>query len=201
MKKILVMVAVAMMTAMNVSAQNGYNDTKHEMAVSIGLYSNSQWLDVLENATVIIASGTTASFDNDRFIGPLSAEYFYHMKPWVGVGGIFVYGNNKQDILFSGKKDGELSHAYYTLMPAVKFDWLRKKHFGMYSKLAVGMTLRTESVDSDDPDVKSEDETMTHVNWHLSLLGIEAGSPAIRAFAELGFGEQGILQAGVRYKF
>ena len=201
MKKILVMVAVALMTAMSAQAQSNGYDTKHEVSVSYGIDSNSQWLDVLENTTLIIASGATASFDNDRFLGPISVEYFYHLKPWVGVGGIFAYGSNKQDILFSGKKDGELKHSYYTLMPAVKFDWLRKKHFGMYSKLAVGMTLRTENIEDSDPSVKSEDNTMMHLNWQASFLGIEAGSPTVRGFAELGFGEQGIILAGVRYKF
>ena len=38
-------------------------------------------------------------------------------------------------------------------------------------------------------------------NWQLSLIGVEAGSPYMRAFAELGFGEQGIVCAGLRYKF
>ena len=32
-------------------------------------------------------------------------------------------------------------------------------------------------------------------------IGIEAGGEAIRAFAELGFGEKGTLCAGLRYKF
>jgi hypothetical protein len=32
-------------------------------------------------------------------------------------------------------------------------------------------------------------------------IGLEAGSEAIRAFAELGFGEKGTLCAGLRYKF
>ena len=200
MKKLFLLAAVAIMTATSANAQSNGYDSKHEVALSLGLYSNSQWLDVLENVTLIVASGAKASFDNDRFMGPISAEYFYRLKPWIGVGGLFVYGNNKQDLKLDGVKDGEVKHAYYTLMPAVKFDWLRKQHFGMYSKLAVGMTLRKESIDSED-DVRSEDETMTHVNWQLSFLGIEAGGPTIRGFLELGTGEQGIILAGIRYKF
>lgn len=200
MKKNL-LVVVFMMAATTVNAQNGYDETKHEVAVSFGLYSNSQWVDVLERATIVTVSGATADFDNDRFIGPVSAEYFYHLKNWLGVGGIFAFGNNKQDIMFSGTKNGEVKHTYYTLMPSVKFDWLRKKHFGLYSKLAVGMTLRTESVDSNDPDVESDSETLTHFNWQASLLGIEAGSPTVRGFLEVGVGEQGCFLAGLRYKF
>jgi hypothetical protein len=54
-----------------------------------------------------------------------------------------------------------------------------------------------------DYDDGSEDysEKALLFNLQLSLIGVEAGSPNMRAFAELGFGEQGIVCAGLRYKF
>ena len=131
------MAAVAIMTAMSVNAQNGYDDTKHEVAISYGIDSNSQIIDVFEKIGGIMVG---AKFDNEKFFGPISAEYFYHVKNWLGVGGIFAYGQNKQDVMLGKDKIGESKNSYYTLMPAVKFDWLRKKNFGMYSKLAVGAT-------------------------------------------------------------
>ena len=198
MKKFLVLVAVAMMTAMNVSAQNGYDETKHEVAITLGIYSNSQIIDAFENIGGALVG---AKFENESFTGPISAEYFYHVKNWLGVGGIFAYGQNKQDVYLLGDKDGEIKNTYLTLMPAAKFDWLRKKHFGMYSKLAVGATLRNEKYDSVDPSSKDDSDSEVHVNWQVSLLGIEAGSPTIRGFLELGTGEQGIILVGVRYKF
>ena len=198
MKKLLVMVAVAMMTAMNVNAQNGYDETKHEVAISFGALSNSQIIDVFENIGGALVG---AKFENESFTGPISAEYFYHVKNWLGVGGILAYGQNKQDVYLLGDKDGVSKNTYLTLMPAVKFDWLRKKHFGMYSKLAVGATLRNEKYDSDDASYEDESDSEVHVNWQISLLGIEGGSPTIRGFLELGTGEQGIILAGVRYKF
>ena len=192
------LVAVAMMTAMNVSAQNGYDETKHEVAITLGIYSNSQIIDAFENIGGALVG---AKFENESFTGPISAEYFYHVKNWLGVGGIFAYGQNKQDVYLLGDKDGEIKNTYLTLMPAAKFDWLRKKHFGMYSKLAVGATLRNEKYDSVDPSSKDDSDSEVHVNWRVSLLGIEAGSPTIRGFLELGTGEQGIFLVGVRYKF
>jgi hypothetical protein len=123
------------------------------------------------------------------------------MKNWLGVGGILAYGVNKQDVMSGKDKIGESKNSYLTLMPAVKFDWLRKKNFGMYSKLAVGATLRNEKYDSNTSSGKDYNDSEVHVNWQVSLVGIEAGSPTIRGFAELGFGEQGIILAGVRYKF
>ena len=198
MRKFFVMVAVAMMTAVNVNAQSNGYDTKHEIAVSYGIDSNSQIIDAFENIGGALVG---AKFENESFTGPISAEYFYHVKNWLGVGGILAYGQNKQDVYLLGDKDGVIKNSYFTLMPAVKFDWLRKSHFGMYSKLAFGATLRNEKYDSVDASSKYDSDSEVHVNWQASLLGIEAGGRTIRGFAELGFGEQGIVLAGVRYKF
>ena len=198
MKKIILMAAVAMMTAMSAQAQSNVYDTKHEVAISYGIDSNSQIIDAFETIGGALVG---AKFENDKFFGPISAEYFYHVKNWLGVGGILAYGQNKQDVFLLGDKDGVSKNTYLTLMPAVKFDWLRKKHFGMYSKLAVGATLRNEKYDSDDPSSKDDSDSEVYVNWQASLLGMEFGGPTIRGFLELGTGEQGIILAGVRYKF
>ena len=187
-----------MMTAMNVNAQNGYDETKHEVAISYGLWSNSEIIDAFENVGGILVG---ARFDNEKYFGPISAEYFYHTKNWLGVGGIFAYGQYEQDVYLAKQKDGVRKNTYLTLMPAVKLDWLRKKHFGMYSKLAFGATLRSEKYTSDTGSNKDESDSEVHVNWQASLLGMEFGSPTFRGFLELGTGEQGIALVGLRYKF
>ncbi|MBR5036625.1 MAG: hypothetical protein IKX69_05510 [Prevotella sp.] len=198
MKKYFVMVAVAMMTAMNVNAQNGYDETKHEVAISYGIDSNSQIIDAFEEIGGAIFG---AKLENEKFFGPISVEYFYHVKNWLGVGGILAYGVNTQDVMSGSDKIGESKNSYLTLMPAVKFDWLRKKNFGMYSKLAVGATLRNEKYDSSNNSNNDYSDSEVHMNWQVSLLGIEAGGPTIRGFLEFGTGEQGIALIGLRYKF
>lgn len=201
MKKALLMAVVALMAATSACAQNGYNDTRHEVAVSLGAGSNS---DIINTFEAVGAAMFGITLENESFIGPISAEYFYHVKPWLGVGGIFVYGQMTQDAYFTGKsngKDGEYKNHYFTLMPAVKFDWLRKSHFGLYSKLAVGATLRSETIETVSQSMTDATESAVHFNWQASLLGFEAGSMQLRGFAELGVGEQGVFVAGVRYKF
>ena len=201
MKKILALVAVAMSAVASMSAQdaqNGYDNTRHEVGISFGLWSNSQIIDGFE---IIGGALVGAQYENEKFFGPVTAEYFYHVKNWLGVGGIFAYGQNKQDAYIGGDKDGEMKNSYVTLLPAVKFDWLRKKHFGMYSKLAFGATLRSESYDNVSPDEEDSDDSDIHVNWQVSLLGLEFGGPTFRGFFELGTGEQGIALVGLRYKF
>lgn len=47
MKRSLYVLAIALFCCgQSVKAQNGYDDTKHEVAVSYGLYSNSQIIDL-----------------------------------------------------------------------------------------------------------------------------------------------------------
>ena len=198
MKKIILLVAAAIMTAMNVKAQEGYEDTKHEIAISVGAVSNSQWIDIYED---MLTSIVGATYKNEKFSGPFSAEYFYHAKKWLSVGGIFVYGKSTQDLYLSKELSGKIKNTYYTVMPAAKFDWLREKHFGMYSKIGVGATLRNEKVDKISAEKKDYDDSAVHLNWQLSVLGMEVGSPTMRGFIELGTGEQGIVLAGLRCKF
>lgn len=198
MNRFLILAAVLCMGTLSMNAQKGYEDIRHEVAVGIGVYSNSQWIDDLETVTTTFNHVT---YDNESYKGPLSVEYFYHMKSWLGVGGIFAYGRHTQDVYYGQLKLGEAKDSYFTLMPAVKFDWLRKKNFGMYSKLAFGTTLRNEKADYESPEKEGYSETTFEVNWQISLLGLEAGSERLRGFLELGTGEQGIGLIGLRYKF
>ena len=197
----LLWVAVAMMTAVNVNAQEGYDDVDHEMAISFGGLSNSQWLDMLENTTKAVVG---EKFNDNKAQGPFAIEYFYHLNNWLNVGAIFVYGHSNLDVYLGAVKPenhrGISKNDYFTLMPSVKANWLRKKNFGLYSKIAVGASLRAEKTEYDD-GTDPRKNTSIHPNWQLSLVGFEAGSPYLRGFVELGVGEQGVALIGIRYKF
>ena len=96
------MAIAAMMATMSVNAQS--EDYKQEIAISYGWLSNSDILDIYENIGGAIVGERT---DNDKFFGPLSVEYFYHVKPWLGVGAIAAYGSMKQDYFLGSKSDGK----------------------------------------------------------------------------------------------
>lgn len=199
MKKFLVLAVAAMMATMSLSAQNGY-DTKHEVSISYGFLSNSQWLNVATIATNVYAGLDPMKSTN---IGPLSAEYFYHINNWLGVGAIFSYGRVSTKYI----SQVDFSEAYtninssYSLMPAVKFNWLRLAHFGMYSKIGVGALLFDVKAVPADPAEQTEKALGVSYNFQVSPLGIEFGGEQFRGFIEGGIGEQGVVLAGLRYKF
>ena len=181
----------------NVRAQ--HDELRHEIGISYGSTPLSTWGTIGTALADGLFQGLGgARYENRSSFGSLSAEYFYHPSPSVGIGGIVCYSQDIDDIFVSGAADGERTTRFFTVMPAVKWDYLHRKHFGMYMKAAAGYTL--ERVNE---TYKEQDETKNSglFSFQLSLLGIEAGSPHVRGFVELGVGEQGIALAGLRCKF
>lgn len=199
MKKILAMVAVALMTAVCAQAQN--ENLRHELSLSYGFASTTQWGEGLGEGISLIFSDT--QYDDDFVLGPISAEYFYHFdNPRLAVGGIVSYSKWDSDIQKksgSHEKVGERKRNYIAVMPAIKWYWINKNSFGLYSKGAIGAAF-LNSTEKKFATNESKDENSTHLMVQLSLIGAEFGRQ-IRGFAELGVGEQGVILAGLRYKF
>ena len=194
------MVAVAMMTVMNVNAQSGYEDTKHEAGISFGAMSNTTWMSIADDMGSTITLGAV-KYDDSNFTGPISTEYFYHLKPTISIGAILAYAQETKSILIGNDKYGEAKNTFVTAMPAAKFNWLRKKNIGMYSKVAVGLTVALKKENYTKGDIDDLSESKIGFNFQASALGVEVGSEIVRGFVELGVGEQGIAVAGIRVKF
>lgn len=199
MKKQFAIFAIVCACCVSMPVQAQEYETRHEIGISTGILSNSDWISVFEDVVTAIVTGGNVSFDDEKIVGPISAEYFYHVSPLIGVGAIGSFTTQKRDINVDNTKSGEAKYNYFTVLPAVKIDWFRSKNFGAYSKLGLGATLRTEKYDYNSSEDKSDTSVM--FNWQASLIGIEAGVPNFRAFLEAGFGEQGVLVAGLRCRF
>ena len=199
MKKMMMMVAVALMTAMSVNAQS--ENLKNELSLSYGLGSTAQLGSGLGEGLGSIFSDT--EYDDGAIFGPISVEYFRHFdNPKLAVGGFVSYSKWDSDIQKKGgnhEKVGERKRNYFAVMPAIKWYWVNKNSLGVYSKGAAGAAF-LNSTEKDPANNISEDESKTYFMYQLSLIGVEFGKQ-FRGFAEVGFGEQGFVLAGVRYKF
>lgn len=186
------MVVAAMMATVSVQAQD---ELKHEVGAFYGVGSVSNLF------SAITSSISAAAGDQSSFWGPIGVEYYYHVSPVVGLGAVAAYAGCKAEDKKTHKDD--LSETFLTFMPSVKFNWLRKKHFGMYSGLSAGVMFLSVSANDNakasDPDAK--DETLTSFMFQATALGVEFGNEAFRGFVEAGLGEKGEICAGLRYKF
>ena len=176
MKQFFISVIAAIMATMNVHAQSEW---KNEVSIAYGGGAN----------TDIVMSIAKGMFTGKQlnYWGPVSVEYFYRPLERLGVGAVAAISGSKWD------DEANAKSTYFTVLPAVKYNWLNKSHFSMYTKVAAGLTV------SSDSGTRS-DETRVMFNWQGSLIGLEFGG-AFRGFAELGLGEQGIILGGLRYKF
>lgn len=202
MRKYLVISLLALCATPCVQAQDIDTDDqpKNELSLGYGAISTSNVLDAFID---VVSAMFGAKYENTRFVGPFTAEYFYRVSPLVGVGGIAVYNHHKEDVVQHEQITGRRTSDYFTIMPAVKFNWLRRQNWGMYSKVAVGYTrgdFTTTGKDSEGMPTK-ETNGNNFFNFQATMAGIEAGGDRIRGFAELGFGEQGVLHGGVRFRF
>ena len=190
MKKIIVTMCVALL-CMSVQAQ----DFKHEVGVFYGFDSASNIFSIVTSAI------SAASGDPSSFWGPIGLEYYYNVSPVVGIGAVAAYAGCKAEDEKTRKDD--LTEKFITVMPSVKFNWLRKKNFGMYSALSAGAMFASvkcnDNAKAADPNAK--DETVTVFMFQVTALGAEFGGEQFRGFIEAGAGEKGLLCAGLRYKF
>lgn len=211
MRKYLFVAVAAMMAtvSISVSGQNIYADSKHEVGISSGFPSTSHIADLVR---VINDVGRDDGVMYDASnLHSFTLEYFYRVKEWLGVGGMLIYGTGNPvateiadgtpiSEIKNGAKIAEMKNHYVSLMPTVKFDWIRRQYFGMYSKVGLGFTSRHEQTLYSHYTRSNEQASFLHLNGHLTLVGMDFGSPHFRGFFDLGFGEQGIILLGLRYK-
>ncbi len=185
------MVAVAMMTAMNVNAQN--ENLHHELSLSYGLGSIAQFGDGIGEGLGLAFTNT--EYDDGSIVGPITLEYFYHFNnPRLAVGGSFTYSKWDSKIMVrnSQSKVGERNRNFFSVMPAFKSYWINKNHFGLYSKVAAGVGF-LQCTDNDFETHKKKDDNGCYFMFQLSFIGVEFGSK-FRGFAEAGIGDQGFIR-------
>ncbi len=129
----------------------------------------------------------------------MNFSYRYRVAKWFWVGGTVSYSGFYRTYYdrITGLKSGVNNTHFLTIMPAVRFSWLNKELVTLYSGAALGYTLyayenSTEGV--------MERDAEHYVGFQLTGVGVEVGRKWY-GFAELGFGLQGIVQAGFGYHF
>lgn len=154
--------------------------------------------------------GTLASFypevwlQNQVYFGnvytscPITLGYRFRVLKWLWVGGDVSYcgffGSFKDR--YTDQKVGNYRDHFISIMPAVRFSYLNRDHFTLYSGIAGGVALEY---------CKSYTGYKAHNNhlaFQLTLFGISAGSQRWFGFAELGCGfKGGYANAGFGFRF
>ena len=167
------------------SANAQYYNTKHEVQLSVGSASNSEIISGLSEAfgslgeimvTSIMTAGNVYAFDsyeNEKYLPSLAVGYYYNVSKMVAVGGYFAMNGMTRDIYGHVKTQSRDS----------------KKKIGESDRYNFSLM----------PSVKLHWVRTKYFGF--TPIGLDGGTEHIRAFAEFGLSEQGMLCGGLRYKF
>lgn len=192
--KSIIAIACMMLSCSTVVKAQDYEYPNHEISVGYGAIGATDIVSLLGDAIVGALSG---SIDNLDTTGEISAQYLYNINKTWGIGAAVTFAETNgrdKDNTYKQKTD------YIMVMPTVRAMWFHKKHFGMYSRVAVGGFLGFDSATKTDGGKDSKDtSTSGNFAFQLSPVCFEAGSNKVSGFFEAGFGFQGIFMAGIRF--
>ena len=199
MKRLLSSVALLIISSLVCLAQT--DESRHEISVSYGYITLPQAVDLIGASGGALLGGLLAGIvdtfapgnqespkriDNGG-TGSFSFQYLYSLSKTIKLGGIVCYEST-----WGEWNDGDEYIVHYPAIIATsKFMWFNREHFGMYSKLSLGLTLA----------INGQCEAMLLPAFQTSAVSMEFGGKALRGFLETGFGNQGLLNFGMKYSF
>lgn len=190
-------------------AQSAFAVRHHEFAVSYGEGTHNQIVNGFANVVGTILTIGYADVTDLTWSGAYNFKYAFHPVNFVGLGVVTSYQTSKGDIVqgTSKNKNGDLrvvvgkaEGKYLTIMPTVSLNWFDFDYVCMYSRLAAGYSL-TKTTQTHTVEKVTNHTSDSYWGFQFVPVAIEAGSPLVRAFMELGYGYEGIINVGVKCKF
>lgn len=169
---------------------------KIEVYGAYGLGSAQEIVDGLSDIATSLGTAGLVGSNTDHRYGPIMLGVNYYLTPRLSAG--VLYSNTSSRSVISGENtaDSYYKNAYNVFMARTDYRYVNKI-VQLYSGISVGASFAKTK-----PDNVSNTKTAstTDIAYQINALGIRAGKK-IGAFAELGFGYNGILNLGVSAKF
>lgn len=189
MKTILVLAAVALGTlaAASASAQ----EARHEVFVGAG--DASMVFDLRDIGATIFSFGLI-SYDDPTGSFQMTAGYQNRFAPRWSAGVTASWARADRNVLFLDTPVDKLERRMWTAMAEARFHWLTRSSVDLYSSLGAGGAWTTDRYEY------VAKQTHFDPAYQLNLIGARVGRE-LGAFAELGFGWNGIVKAGLSGRF
>ena len=172
--------------------------SRNEVSITYGQATLPQFAYVMGGVLGVAFTAGHFTFENSHFIGGVGMEFIHYSNNWFGYGlaGTVDYmTSDAYSVDGDGNKtpNGKFQLGYLSVMPMLKFAWLRKPHVGLYSKLGIGAGL----------EFRNGDVTQDNISWsgQVTPIGFDFGGESFRGFVEAGVGMQGLVNCGVRWLF
>ena len=201
MKRLLTSVALLIISSFACLSKT--DESRHEISVSYGYITLPQAVDLIGTVGGTVLGGIFVGIADVMVPGNLeypkridnggtggfSLQYLYSINRIIKLGGTVCYENTWGEL----NNGTEYIVHYPAIMATSKFTWFNRGHFGMYSKLSLGLMLVL--------DGKNEDKPIPMLAGQASSVCMEFGGNALRGFIETGWGNQGLVNFGIKLSF
>ena len=210
--------SIVLISFLIVATSMNAQDNKHEFRANLGIGIDQHLRNVQERYINDYHLDPVVLCMQLPYINQVSAslEYFNHINKHWAIGGIFGISAascdnarfKDEDIdfysyfinyFFDPTSDFSFKSSSQYLMPAFKYSWIPQKHFCLYSKAAIGIMHYKQDVTCDKMPFLERHENGIRLAYQFSPVGCEFGGERIRGFFELGYGKQGIYNAGILF--
>lgn len=193
MKKFLLLAATLFVTAICAQAQE-YECPKNEIAIGGG-FGTHPFIGVAFGDA--LASLFDSGDCTNTSVGAYSVTYLRNTSKHFAFGATAMY----EYMYTENSKKEKHTESFVTAMPTARAYWFRNKSFGMYSRLAAGISFQLHDDYKDNSKTETESKCDAHFAFHAAPVACEFGSNKISGFLELGYGYQGFVNAGVKFGF
>lgn len=186
--------------------EDDYYDYPNDLGLSYGFGSLQGFTGLVLGSFVAVPNAIAGyQFDSFKPIGVIGLSYNRTLGRVVDLGGVVNF--SRVSAMFHKKDDpgtiGSLSIDFYLAMLTTKLYWFRYPAVAMYSKFGLGGGMVGVSyyvTDNQGNRGHSPYSASFFPAAQISPICVEAGG-RLRFFFELGFGMEGIGNAGLKYYF
>ncbi len=196
--KTTVVLAAFILGAVTVKAQNVNEEKKHEFRPFYGTAYSSSISDIFSGSISNALFGTAEKSESSTW-GMVGLGYRYHVDRF-GIGIDLGYSTAKEE-LFKKKKDVKpfetKNFKRYFVMPTASFSYYKTNTIDLYGAASAGAIYETSKRDVKD----AKTENKTEFAYQVTPIGLRIGNQSIGGFVELGYGQKGLINAGLSFKF
>jgi hypothetical protein len=195
MKKFLLL--LIMLQVSNSFAQNQKGTI--EINSSYGFISAPRVSNYASN--ILGSVGTLGNYDvcDHENSGPVSVHPKYYISDRIKLGLNITFEQEKEKTMDNGLSTGKVKSSYYCFMPSVTYNYWQRDNCEVYGCVSLGAGIENSTFSPVSKETYSEKlENSIKFACQFSALGIRYGKK-VGIFMELGYGYNGIFQAGISY--
>ncbi len=152
-------------------------------------------------SNIIGTVGTLGNYDvcDHKNAGPMSVHLKYYLSDRIKLGLNLTFEQQKEKTMDNGLNTGKTKSNYYSLMPSFTYNYCQQDNCQIYGCVSLGAGIGNSTFMPADKEIYRKKTTNSlQFAYQVSALGIRYGKK-VGVFMELGYGYNGIFQAGLSY--